>query len=265
VTDLDSRPECAIETITTVSSRTRQSALGRAVLSTYAPVALVGALLGAMLGGSALGVAHASSTARLSTSARAGTRLTREAIGVWREIPEREALESAAAWLADALATLDESERGAANRGAGRRARSASATRNASAGVTSDHVPAGPAIGYVEGRPTRITVTRIDGKPVEVRTALAFERMRSAAARDGVQLRIVSGFRTMEHQQALYAAYLRGRGNLAARPGESNHQSGHALDLNASSPGVLAWLERNARRFGFRRTVPSEPWHWEWW
>jgi len=28
---------------------------------------------------------------------------------------------------------------------------------------------------------------------------------------------------------------------------------------------VLRWLERNARRFGFRRTVPTEPWHWEWW
>ena len=96
-------------------------------------------------------------------------------------------------------------------------------------------------------------------------TAAAYTRMRAAALRDRVQLRIVSGFRTMAHQQALYRAYRHGRGNLAAVPGQSNHQSGHALDLNTSTPGVLRWLDRNARRFGFRRTVPTEAWHWEWW
>ncbi len=53
--------------------------------------------------------------------------------------------------------------------------------------------------------------------------------------------------------------------NRAARPGTSNHQSGHALDLNTSAPGVLSWLNANGARFGFSRTVPSEAWHWEWW
>jgi hypothetical protein len=28
---------------------------------------------------------------------------------------------------------------------------------------------------------------------------------------------------------------------------------------------VLRWLNANAARFGFFRTVPSEDWHWEWW
>jgi LAS superfamily LD-carboxypeptidase LdcB len=28
-------------------------------------------------------------------------------------------------------------------------------------------------------------------------------------------------------------------------------------------PGVLEWPDDNARRFGFRRTVRAEPWHWE--
>ncbi len=131
--------------------------------------------------------------------------------------------------------------------------------------TTSDSVPEGSVQGYVRGRPVRIEVTRIDGKPVERHTAAAYRQMHAAASRDGVLLRIVSGFRTMEHQQALYRAYLRGRGNLAALPGHSNHQSGHALDLNTRAPGVLRWLERNGRRFGFRRTVPTEAWHWEWW
>ncbi len=131
--------------------------------------------------------------------------------------------------------------------------------------VTSDNVPAGPALGYVDARPVHIVVTRIDDKPVEVHTATAYQAMRDAARRAGIALRIVSGFRTMEHQQALYRAYRQGHGNLAAQPGTSNHQSGHALDLNTSSPGVFRWLQRNAQRFGFHRTVSTEPWHWEWW
>ncbi len=86
-----------------------------------------------------------------------------------------------------------------------------------------------------------------------------------AAAREHVQLRIVSGFRTMAHQQALYRAYRRGRGNLAARPGYSNHQSGHALDLNTSARGVYSYLAKHGGAYRFKRTVPSERWHWERW
>lgn len=108
-----------------------------------------------------------------------------------------------------------------------------------------------------------IEVVMIDGKPVAKRTAEAFLRMRDAARRDGVTLRINSGFRTYEEQERLYRLYRQGRGNLAAKPGYSNHQDGKALDLNTATPGVLSWLNRNAARFGFRRTVPSEPWHWE--
>lgn len=120
-----------------------------------------------------------------------------------------------------------------------------------------------PATGYSRGTPTQICVVTVDGKLVEYRTAEAFQAMRAAAARDGVRITIVSGYRTMDQQRYLYNLYLSGRGNLAARPGYSNHQSGLALDLNTSSGGVYSWLNNNASRFGFRRTVPSEPWHWE--
>lgn len=120
-----------------------------------------------------------------------------------------------------------------------------------------------PATGYSAGRPVSICVTEVDGKLVEIRTAEAFVRMRSAAARDGVRISIVSGFRTMDQQRHLYQLYLSGRGNLAARPGYSNHQSGLALDLNASAGGVTSWLNRHGSEYGFRRTVPSEVWHWE--
>ena len=124
--------------------------------------------------------------------------------------------------------------------------------------------------GYVRGAPFLINVVLADDKPVETRTANAYVSMQRAAAADGVELRIVSGFRTYQEQEYLYECYLTGNcndGNLAARPGYSNHQSGHALDLNSSSrsSAQYQWLAANADRFGFTETVEGEPWHWEWW
>jgi hypothetical protein len=122
--------------------------------------------------------------------------------------------------------------------------------------------------GYRGGSRFAIKVVRVDDRPVEVNTANAYIAMQSAARRDGVNLRIVSGFRTQAEQQRLYNCYVNcncNNCNLAARPGYSNHQSGHALDLNTRDAGVQNWLNRNGSRFGFSRTVPSEPWHWEWW
>jgi len=124
------------------------------------------------------------------------------------------------------------------------------------------------ATGYRQGVAFTITVVQIDGKPVEKSTANAYAVMRDAASQAGVTLRVVSGFRTMSEQQYLYNCYRNcncNNCNLAARPGYSNHQSGHALDLNTSTSGVYNWLAANAGRFGFQRTVSSEPWHWEWW
>ena len=119
------------------------------------------------------------------------------------------------------------------------------------------------AAGYSHGNRTNICVVSVDGKLVEYRTAQAFVAMRSAAAASGVHLSVVSGFRTMDQQRYLYNLYLSGRGNLAARPGYSNHQSGLALDLNSSGSGVSSWLANHGAQYGFRRTVPSEVWHWE--
>jgi hypothetical protein len=122
--------------------------------------------------------------------------------------------------------------------------------------------------GYRQGSRFAISVVTADAKPVEVATANAYIAMQEAAARDGVNLRVVSGFRTNSEQTYLYGCYTNcncNGCNLAARPGYSNHQSGHALDLNHRDRGVMNWLNANGARFGFSRTVPSEPWHWEWW
>ncbi len=118
-------------------------------------------------------------------------------------------------------------------------------------------------VGYRKGRKLRLEVVSIGWAEVEVRTARAFLAMQAAAKADGIELGIRSGFRSMEQQMWLYAAWKAGYGNKAARPGHSNHQDGKALDLYLDTPETFAWLERHARRFGFKRTVRGEPWHWE--
>jgi LAS superfamily LD-carboxypeptidase LdcB len=84
--------------------------------------------------------------------------------------------------------------------------------------------------------------------------------MERAAARAGVSLVVNSGFRTMAQQQYRYHCYVT---KSAARPGYSNHQGGIALDTGTRVPRVYTWLKNHARSFGYVRTVPSEPWHWE--
>lgn len=120
---------------------------------------------------------------------------------------------------------------------------------------------------YINGRSIgNKECTTIDGKPVVVETATRYYAMKNAAAKQGIYLRISSGFRTMKDQEYFYNCYKTkscNNGNLAAKPGYSNHQNGIALDLNTSSPGVYNWLVKNASKYGWVRAVSSEKWHWE--
>jgi peptidoglycan hydrolase-like protein with peptidoglycan-binding domain len=130
--------------------------------------------------------------------------------------------------------------------------------------------PTGPTrrdTGYRNGRPYSITVALVEnGKYLSLPAAQSFRQMEAAARRDGVNLNLVSGFRTMAEQQELYRRYRNGTGNLAAQPGYSNHQSGIAADIETGASrnsAAYRWLRNNAGNFGWRNTVPSEPWHWE--
>lgn len=116
-------------------------------------------------------------------------------------------------------------------------------------------------VSYNRGVKTTISVINIGGKPTSKTTGHAFLKMQAAAHAAGVKLSLTSGFRTNSEQAYLYNCYQTKRcnnGNLAARPGYSNHQNGAALDLSTST-----WLSRNAGRFGFVRTVSKEAWHYE--
>src|SRR5690242_12886840 len=117
--------------------------------------------------------------------------------------------------------------------------------------------------GYHHGAKVRIKVVSVGGVEAEVHTAVAFRAMAKAARKAGIDLRIRSGFRSFAKQARLYKKYRRGEGNLAARPGYSNHESGRALDIYITDYDVYEWLEHHASDFGFHRTVPGEPWHWE--
>jgi hypothetical protein len=122
--------------------------------------------------------------------------------------------------------------------------------------------------GYINGVGKPITIREIPGSPgyylqsSPVDVWAAFQRMASAAVRDGYAVSVNSAFRTMARQQALYADYLAGRGNKAAKPGYSTHQNGLAVDLAVKAGDLLSWLRANANGYGFFETVVGENWHW---
>jgi peptidoglycan hydrolase-like protein with peptidoglycan-binding domain len=68
-----------------------------------------------------------------------------------------------------------------------------------------------------------------------------------------------SSYRTYDEQVEFWNLYISGRGNLAARPGTSNHGWGLAVDLAAE--WMRAWIDDHGGRFGWRKT---EAWS-EWW
>ena len=79
----------------------------------------------------------------------------------------------------------------------------------------------------------------------------------------GGRVLIISGRRSLAEQQKLWDAYLAG-GNLAARPGTSNHEKGLAADLRIVDASV-GWVEVHniARTYGIMFPIASEDWHCE--
>lgn len=96
------------------------------------------------------------------------------------------------------------------------------------------------------------------GKPMRPDVALAFDRMAAVAARDGVSLIVVSGFRSDAEQARLFAAHPDPR--WVAPPGRSLHRLGTELDLGPAS--AYTWLAANAPKFHFVQRYSWEPWHY---
>jgi hypothetical protein len=97
-----------------------------------------------------------------------------------------------------------------------------------------------------------------DGEGMRPDVAAAFDRMAAAADADGVELLVVSGFRSDAEQASLFAAHP--DPTWVAPPGHSLHRCATELDLG--SDAAYAWLAANADRFGFLQRYSWEPWHY---
>ena len=98
-----------------------------------------------------------------------------------------------------------------------------------------------------------------DGRPTCPAVAAAFDRMDAAAHRDGIDLVVVSGFRSDAEQAVLFRRHPDPR--WVAPPGTSRHRDATELDISTGG-GAGAWLARNAPAFGFVQRYSWEPWHY---
>lgn len=101
------------------------------------------------------------------------------------------------------------------------------------------------------------------------------------AKRDGIKLKVLSGYRSYSYQRNLYN-YMLKKHNKAfvnryvAKPGHSQHQLGTVIDFNSltinyKSKSIFNWLKNNAYKYGFSLSYPKEskltdynyePWHY---
>lgn len=128
----------------------------------------------------------------------------------------------------------------------------------------------------------------IFGRPAQLQPAAlqSWQQMQQAAAAAGVELHLVSAFRSIDYQADLLARKLAAGRSLQdvlsvnAAPGFSEHHTGRAIDIG--TPGcppleqefdqtqAFRWLSEHAKEFGFLLSYPEgssgiicyEPWHW---
>ena len=99
----------------------------------------------------------------------------------------------------------------------------------------------------------------------------AFDEMRTAAAAEGITLKIISGYRSYSQQTKTYGNYVARDGKeeadrYSARPGHSEHQTGLAMDINSlqqsfADTAAGKWLAEHCAEYGFiiRYTADKEP------
>jgi len=114
----------------------------------------------------------------------------------------------------------------------------------------------------------------------------AWVKMKQSALKDGIDLQIISAFRSLDYQKTLINNKLE-KGlsietilNINTLPGYSEHHTGCAIDIGSKGEAVIEeafdqsnafkWLKNNAKQFKFTMTYPKgnttgvcyEPWHW---
>lgn len=115
----------------------------------------------------------------------------------------------------------------------------------------------------------------------------AFHQMVNKAAESGIEIKMTTAYRSYHFQKVLYDNYVASYGQAAAdtfsaKPGQSEHQTGLAVDVSSPNVGYQLtvdygeknegkWLAENAHKFGFIIRFPKgkeditgfqyEPWH----
>lgn len=107
-------------------------------------------------------------------------------------------------------------------------------------------------------------------------------KMIDAARADGLNLLVISGYRTERTQRGLFNNSVKRHGMdhaliYSAKPGHSEHQLGLAVDLNSTEESFdqtkeYKWLKANSYKYGFIERYPKgkefitgygyEPWHY---
>lgn len=150
-------------------------------------------------------------------------------------------------------------------------------------GITEEMLLARSFVAYPEARVLAIAEVNEDDRRFELepQAAAAWKSMKADAAAAGIDLWLVSAYRSATYQARLIRAKLdRGQSleqilAVNAPPGFSEHHTGRAIDINSLdtdfefSP-AYEWLTSNASRFGFSLSYPRnnrlgyqfEPWHW---
>ena len=139
-----------------------------------------------------------------------------------------------------------------------------------------NNCPAAPASSMVDVPAAFATRSGIKVSPTTLRN---FTAMRDAASKDGITLKISSGWRSEEMQVYLFNKFCPsgtcGK-TKAAKPCTfpggtgSNHNSGAAIDIadgcrngtSGCSTPTYKWLKENGKRFTFLNNLPTDQVHW---
>lgn len=121
----------------------------------------------------------------------------------------------------------------------------------------------------------RLRLCNVQGITVNVSIANSLNAMLTEMKGAGINLG-GWGYRTFDKQVELrttngcpdtYNSPASTCGTPTARPGQSNHENGEAIDFTSggstlrSGTAGFNWLKANAARYGFKN-LPSESWHW---
>ncbi|TMH61151.1 MAG: D-alanyl-D-alanine carboxypeptidase family protein [Betaproteobacteria bacterium] len=154
--------------------------------------------------------------------------------------------------------------------------------------LSTDLIQARSLVLYPEAQELVVAAKDDDGREYRLTpgAAAAWRRMNAAASSDGVVIKIVSAFRSVDRQVEILREKLAQGASLgailavSAPPGYSEHHTGCAIDITThgvrplevefENTSAFQWLSKNAAQFGFVLSFPPgnrygyeyEPWHW---